>query len=433
MQIRAWLFLLAVIPCIDAMAAPDIQHWPLDNGARAYFIETHQLPMIQVAVGFDAGSARDSKPLKGLARFVRKMMEEGVPGMDGIAIAEQFDSTGAVFWSDNGRDMSLFKLRSLSDPPLLEAAVDLFAKVIQRPTFPLEAVERVRDNMLVRLKLKQQSPDDVVALTFYDLLFKDHPYGNTPAGQEDGVVRIRRKDMVDFHNRYFVGTNAVVAIVGDLDISQARSLADRIVGALPSGTAPQELADVPQVDGTHEVAIDFPSSQTHLMMGQVGIARSDRDYFPLYVGNYILGGDGLISRLADEIREKRGLAYSVYSDFEPMKQSGSFVVNLQTRNDQSDIARDVTIATIADFVREGPTAAELEMAKKNITGGFPLRIASNRKIANYLLTIAFYDLPLDYLETFPRDINAVTLEQVKDAFRRRVFPQPVLRVAVGGE
>lgn len=428
------LLLLICVISFDVQASPRIQHWTLDNGARVYFVETHQLPMVQFSVAFDAGSARDPASLNGVARFVSEMLDEGTIGLDGPLIAEQFESVGAEFSNGNGRDMSVFQLRSLTDEHLLTPAVDLFAKVIQQPTFPTDALSRVRDRILVGLKRQQQSPGRVVSRTFYENLFKNHPYSNPPSGVAEDVARIKRANLVDFHNQFFVGTNVVIAIVGDLDTAQARFWADTMVGQLPPGKTPVKLMEAPLPPAQAEALnVSFPSTQTHLMMGQIGMKQSDPDYFPLYIGNYILGGGGLISRLSDELREKRGLTYSASSYFRPMRQNGPFIINLQTRNDQGSLAEELAVETVTEFVRHGPTQDELDAAKKNIIGGFPLRFDSNRKITGNVLSIAFYDLPLDYMSTFPDRVNRVTLEQVREAFQRRVFPNRLLRVVLGGD
>ena len=415
----------------DVQASPEIKHWTLTNGARVYFVETHQLPMVQFSVGFDAGSARDPVSLKGVARFVSAMLEEGAAGLNSIQIAEKFESVGAEFSSGNGRDMTVFDLRSLTDKNLLEPAVDVFSKVIQQPTFPADAISRVRNRMLTGLKRQQQSPGSVVSRTFYQNLFRGHPYSNPPSGEMEDVKRIGRDDLVDFHNRFFVGNNVVIAIVGDLMVSEARHWADTIIGGLPSGTSPPKLVEPPAVHA-QVLNVPFDSTQTHLMMGQVGMRQNDPDYFPLYIGNYILGGSGLISRLSDELREKRGLTYSAYSYFIPMQQYGPFIINLQTRNDQGSVAEELALQTVTKFVANGPTQEELNAAKQNITGGYPLRFDSNSKIAGSVLNIAFYGLPLDYMDTFTDRVNAVTLEQVKKTFQRRVFPDQLLRVVLGG-
>ncbi|MCG8098279.1 MAG: insulinase family protein, partial [Candidatus Thiodiazotropha taylori] len=177
--------------------------------------------------------------------------------------------------------------------------------------------------------------------------------------------------------------------------------------------------------------IPFPSTQSHLYLGQPGLKRGDPDYFPLYVGNHILGGSGLVSLLSEEVREKRGLSYSVYSFFIPMRQLGLFQVGLQTKNEQADEALKVVKDTLQRYITEGPTDEELKAAKQNITGGFPLRIASNGKIVEYLAVIGFYDLPLDYLDRFVERIEAVSKEQIRDAFKRRVDSERLVRVQVG--
>jgi zinc protease len=430
--VKSWYLLMIAAVSLDTLASPQIHHWTMANGARAYFVETHQIPMVQFAVGFDAGSARDPGKLKGVANFVNEMVEEGAADMDGALVAERLESVGAEFSAWSGRDMSVFELRSLSDELLLGPAVEVFSKLMQKPTFPADAIERTRDSILVSLKRKEQSPGSVASLAFYGYLYKDHPYGSPASGMENGVRNIKRRDLLDFYREYFVGANVVIAIVGDLSIDQARSWADHIAGGLSRGAKPDPIPEAGQLNKNHSLNIEFPSSQTHLMMGQVGIARDDPDYFPLYVGNHILGGSGLISRLALDIREERGLVYSVSSYFYPMREPGPFLISLQTRNDQAAMTEGLSMDTLRGFVDQGPTLEELESARKNITGGFPLRISSNKKIASNILSIAFYELPLDYLSTFSENINNVTLEQVKDAFQRRVSPDRFLHVLVGG-
>jgi len=191
------------------------------------------------------------------------------------------------------------------------------------------------------------------------------------------------------------------------------------------------LPEVPPLSAAIDERVEFPSSQAHLLLAQPGIKRGDKDYFTLYVGNHVFGGSGLVSILSEQIREKRGLSYSVYSYFMPMRQPGLFQLGLQTKNVQAEEALRVLRETLAKFVEEGPSAEQLEAAKQNITGGFPLRIASNSKIVEYLAVIGFYDLPLDYLDTFTAKIEAVSAEQIRDAFQRRIDPQRMVTVQVG--
>jgi zinc protease len=360
------------------------------------------------------------------------MVEEGAADMDADAISSGFESVGAEYSAGAGRDIAIYELRSVSDKAILDRAIDVFNKVITRPSFPEDAMDRVRERVLISLQRMDQSPASVASRTFYRAVYGDHPYSHPPAGERESVVRIQRQHLVDFHTEHYVGANAVLVIVGALRPDQARRRAAEILDAMPRGSKPGALPGVSGPPAADALDVGFPSSQTHLIMGQTGIARSDPDYFPLYVGNHILGGNGLISRLATRIREERGLAYSVYSSFSPMKQAGPFFISLQTRNDQADLAHELSTETLHRFISDGPEAAELDAAKGNIIGGFALRISSNAKIADVILGIAFYGLPLDYLETFSERVSGVTSEQVVSAFRNRVSPDRFVSVRVGG-
>ncbi len=415
-----------------SLAVPEIQQWLTENGARVYFVETHELPMVSIAVAFDAGSARDSDGKLGLAHLTNILMEEGAGNLSGEQISEGMESIGAQFQNNNGRDMSIFELRTLTEPNVLASAVNIFADVLTRPKFPNAALDRERERLLVALEREKQSPRALVKRAFYKNLFDGHPYANPPTGEEDGIRVIGRQDLINFHQEYFVAANSVVAMVGDLRRKQAERISQQLVDRLPRGRAAPRVSSVPELTSARERVIEFPSQQSHLLMGQPGISRADPDYFPLYVGNHILGGSGLISRLAVEIREKRGLAYSAYSYFLPMRDRGPFVIGLQTRNDQREIAVKIANGTLARFVEQGPTEEELKAAKRNITGGFPLLIDSNKKIADNLMQIGFYNLPLNYLQEYAAKIQAVTSDAVADAFRRRVDPARLVRVIVGG-
>ncbi|HSH41214.1 MAG TPA: pitrilysin family protein [Arenicellales bacterium] len=420
-----------MIVSLNAGAALDIQHWRTSNGARVYFVQTHQIPMVQFAVGFDAAGARDPAGKHGLASLVNTLMDDGAGGMDEEVVAEKLASVGARYSSQSARDMAILELKVLSDPEFLDPALEVFANIIGRPDFPADALERERQRTLVGLEQSRQTPRSVVQRLFYSELFGDHPYGHMPEGDEESVGSISREDLVSFHRRYYTAANAVIAIVGDLSRPAAESAASRIVEALPQGSEPPPLPEVPEPVEGARVHEEFPSRQSHLLLGQPGMARGDPDFFPLYVGNHILGGSGLISRLSVQIREERGLAYSVYSYFVPMQRRGPYILGLQTRNDQADDARRITLETVRRFIDEGPGADELAAAKNNITGGFPLRLDSNEDIANNLLNVAFYDLPLDYLDTYPDKVSAVTVEDIRDAFRRRVNPGNWVQVTVG--
>jgi zinc protease len=292
-------------------------------------------------------------------------------------------------------------------------------------------LERERQRLLVGLSIQQQKPGEIVEKAYYKALYGKHPYATPPEGDEQSVKAIKRKDLLAFYQQYYVASNAVVAIVGDLGRQRAGQLANRLVKNLPEGKPAASLQKVPALTSASEQVINHPSSQTHIMMGQPGMHRGDPDYHALYLGNHALGGGGLVSRLSEEIREKRGLSYSVYSYFYPMRRNGPFILGLQTKNETASEALSVLRKTLADYVANGITEKELEASKKNIIGGFPLRVDSNKKITEYIAMIGFYNLPLDYLDTFTGKIQALTLQQVRDAFKRRVNPARMATVIVG--
>ncbi len=412
-------------------ASPNIQHWETKNGVRVFFVATPELPIVDVNVAFDAGAARDTdKP--GLALLTNALLPEGAGDLDANTIAEKLDDLGAKFENSSHRDMSVYKIRSLSSPAQLNPAINILATVLSQPNFPEEAFSREKNRMLIGLQARKQSPGAIAEESFFKAIYGDHPYSSMPMGNENSVKLLKRQDLVDFYKKYYVAKNTVVSIVGDLDRRQAESLVKKLTGKLKTGQQAEKLplAKTPAQASVKKVS--YPSTQTHILVGQPGIKRGDPDYFILYVGNHILGGSGLNSRLSNEVREKRGLSYSTYSAFSPMRSQGPFQIGLQTQNDTANEALKVLRTTLDDFVLNGPTQKELDAAKKNITGGFALRISSNKKILGYIAMIGFYGLPLNYLDTFNKNIQSVSLQQIKDTFKRRIFPDKMATITVGG-
>ena len=431
-QSPIWLAVGLLLLSGLADASPKIQTWETANGARVLFVSAPELPMVDVRVVFDAGSARDGAQT-GLASLAASMLTEGARGWSADAIADRLEGVGAELSASADRDMTAVAVRSLTREPAFSTAVETLAGVLAEPTFAPDDLERMRENTLIAIRQAEEQPSKVAQKLLFRQVFANHPYGADPMGTEDAVRALDREDLQQFHRRYYTGANAVVAIVGDLDRPAAEALAERVVGGLPRGERPAPLPAVPDLAAATKERIAFPSSQTTVMAGQPGMRRGDPDYFALYLGNHILGGSGLVSLLMDEVREKRGLSYSTYSYFLPLAQPGPFLMGLQTKNDQADQALQVMVDTLERFVAQGPTEAELEAAKKNLTGGFPLRIAENGDIVQYLAVIGFYGLPLDYLDRFTDRVQAVTAEQIRDAFARRVHPGRLAIVSVGGE
>ncbi len=414
-----------------ALAGPAIEHWTTKNGLRVYFVPAPELPMIDIRITFAAGSARDGEQ-PGVASLTSQMLTQGAGGLSADEIAQAFEDVGARIGTGALRDMSWLSLRTLSDPDYREPALEAFTKVLWSPDFPTADFERSRNQLLLAIKAAEAKPGKIASKAFYKALYGDHPYGSPVEGTKASVEKLGVDDLKVFHQRYFVAANGVLAMTGDLTRAEAEALAERLSSGLQRGEKAPPTPPVPPLDEAKEIRLPFPSRQAHVLMGQVGIERGNPDYYALYLGNHILGGGGFTSRLVKEVRVKRGYAYSVYSYFLLMQAQGPFQLGMQTRGSQVDDAVKVSRDTIAAFLRDGPTAEEIEAAKKNITGGFPLRIASNGDIVEYLAVIGFYGLPLDYLDTFTKHIEAVDGEQIVAAFRKHLQPEKMVTVIVGG-
>ncbi|MBA2490143.1 MAG: insulinase family protein [Gammaproteobacteria bacterium] len=423
--------LLALAPW-PAQAGVNIQHWTTGNGMRVYFTPAPELPIIDMRVVLDAGSARDGEQ-PGVAGMTATLLNEGSDELDADAIAVRFEEVGAEYAGDAGLDQASVSLRSLSDANLFEPAFDTFMRALTNPSFPPDAVERIRNQILVGLREEAQSPDAIASRAFYRAVYGTHPFASAVSGTERSVRGLERKDVQAFHERYYVAGNGVLALTGDLTRAQAERLAERIDQRMPKGKPPAPLPEVQPLAEARTVKIPFPSEQAHVYIGQPGIARGDPDYFPLYVGNHILGGSGFTSRLMKEVRVERGLSYSVYSYFLPELVAGPFMIGLQTRIDQATQAARVARDTVRKFVREGPTAQELTLATSNITAGFPLRIDSNADILEYLALIGYYKLPLDYLDTFNHNVEAVDQARIRAAFSKQLNIERMVKVIVGGD
>ncbi|MDH5425275.1 MAG: insulinase family protein [Gammaproteobacteria bacterium] len=417
---------------VNANASPRILQWHTDKGTPVYFVESKQLPIVDVRIIFDAGSARDQGQ-SGLAVLTNALLAEGAADKSAQQIAEQFEDVGAQFSNGALRDMAWLSLRSLRNDQYLQPALNMLKAVLSKPVFSEESFQRELANLKMARQSVKQSPSEIGSEAFYKALYGDHPYASPVNGDEDSLASMQRKQVIDFYDRHYVSSNAVIAIVGQLTRAQAENLANDLLADLNKGIKLPAIPPVKALQKAQNIRIDFPSKQSHILMGQPGVQRGDKDYFSLYVANHPFGGSGFASRLVDEVREQRGLAYSVYSYFSPSREAGPFIMGMQTKNEQASQALDLLKGELHKYWSDGPTEDELESSVKNITGGFPLRIDSNKKVVEYLAMIGFYHLPLDYLHNFNRRIETVTLDDIKAALQRRLDPEKMITVIVGGE
>ena len=416
----------------NAQASPEIQSWQTSKGAKVYFVPSNDIPMVDVRIVFDAGSARDKK-IPGTAMMTNGLLAEGAAGDDAQTLAEKFEAVGAAFGNGSLKDMAWLSVRSLREDKYLQPALANLKNILSYPDFPQTAYKRELERLKISVKSGKQSPGQIAELRFFAELYGDHPYAQPETGTDESLQKMQLQHLKAFYKEYYVANNAVLAIVGQLNRQQAEKMAEDLLANLPAGKRADKLPPVKPLTEAKTVFIDFPSAQSTVLMGQVGMARGDKDYYALYLANHAFGGSGFGSRLMHEVREKRGLAYSTYSYFHPMNEAGPFQIGLQTRNDQVDEALQIIRSELDKYIAQGPHKTELDESLKNITGGFPLRIDSNKKIVEYLSVIGFYDLPLDYLNTFVPSINLQDKAKVDDALKRRLHPEKMLTVIVGAK
>ncbi len=412
-----------------ARRALNIQTWQTAEGAKVLFVEARELPMFDMRLTFAAGSSQDQKT-PGIAVLTNAMLNEGVKGKDVTAIAQGFDGLGADFGNGAYRDMAVASLRSLSATDKREPALKLFSEVVGKPTFPADSLARIKNQLLASFEYQKQNPGSLAGKELFKRLYGDHPYGHPSEGTEKTIPAITIAQLKAFHTKAYAAGNAVIALVGDLSREEAQAVAAQVSASLPKGPALAKLP-TPVEPKAGETHIEFPSKQTHLMLAQLGITRDDPDFAALSLGNSVLGGGGFGSRLMTEVREKRGLTYGVSSGFTPMQTQGPFMIGLQTRAELSENTLKLVQDIVRDFLANGPTQKELDDAKRELAGSFPLTAASNSAIVGQLGAIGFYDLPLTYLEDFMTQSQAVTVEQVKAAMSKHLSADKLVIVSAG--
>jgi len=414
----------------SALAGVKIEHWVSPTGARVYFVESRVLPMLDIQVDFAAGSMFDPQGKSGLAALTRATLDNGAGKLDETAIAEQLADIGAALGGSADTDRASVALRTLSAKDKREPALAILKTVLHQPLFDAAIFEREKTRTIAGLKEAMTRPDSIAGKAFWAAMYPNHPYGRqaTP----ESVASLNRDDLAAFHARYYNAANASITLVGDLSRQEAEKIAEAIAAGLPKGT-PATLPAAPELAAGNTIALAHPASQAHVYIGLPAIERGNPDFFPLLVGNYTLGGGGFVSRLMKEVRDQRGYAYSVYSYFAPMRHTGPFQIGLQTKRSQAKDAIKVARDVLAGFLKDGPSDEELAAAKANLTGSFPLRLDSNKKILENVANIGFFGLPLDYLDQYQAKVQAVTADEIKAAFARRVVPEKLITVTVAAD
>ncbi|MCB1908152.1 MAG: insulinase family protein [Rhodocyclaceae bacterium] len=416
---------------LPAWAGVDIQHWTTSQGARVYFVASDALPIVDLEVDFAAGSAFDPAGKVALSDLTRRLLDTGAGELDENEIANRLADVGAQLRGGVDEDRASVSLRTLSSDEERSAALAVLNTVLHQPNFPEDVLAREKKRAVADLQESLTQPGAIATRRFTASIYGAHPYG--AVSTEESIRSIARDDVERFYRSHYTVGRASISIIGDVDRAQAEQIAEAIAAGLPhDGESADKIPPVALPDAA-QVRVPHPSAQAHVLIGMPGITREDPDYYPLLIGNYVLGGGGFVSRLMKEVREKRGFAYSVYSHFSPHKEAGPFQIGLQTKGSQVSEALDVVNKTVREFIAEGPTEEELAAARDYTINGFGLRLDSNRKVLSYVSMIGFYELPLDWLDQYPLKVAALTVAEVRDAFRRRVLPEHMVSVVVGGD
>ena len=435
-----WLVILTLGLIHSAYAILPIEKLDSYKGAKVFLVQIKALPMVDIEISIDAGDRYDPSNKSGLADMAAGLMNYGARGDKGVwteaQIADEIADLGASIGVSAGGERTIMRIRSLSRKDLRDRAVQLAATMLSSPLYDAKILEREKQRSITNLLEAETKPEFVLDRRFKKSVYGNYPLGNSPSVKSVSSVTV--SDLMQFHKTFYRGDRIIISIVGDVDRTQAAEIAQLLLKKLPqSGPAIAALPTLRRspIEGLseREIQIPFDSQQAHIVMGMTAIERNNPDYFPLLVGNYVLGGGGFVSRLMSEVREKRGLAYSVFSYFAPGKDTGIFQAGLQTKNDQGTLALEVLSSTIAKFIADGPSVSELLAAKSNLVNGYPLRIDNNRKLLDNVSSIAWNDLPIDTMEIWTKQVEAVTLEQVTAAFQKYLAMDRMKIVVLGAK
>lgn len=425
--IRTGLAALALLAAAPA-GALEIQDLKSPGGATFWLVEEPSIPIVALEISFAGGARLDPEGRTGLANMMSALIEEGAGELDAVGFSKARDELSARFGFSAGRDSLEVSARMLVET--LEPSVDLLATALAAPRFDPEPLERVRAQLVSIIAEAGTKPDSVAADAWYAEAFPDHPYGRRTDGTVDSVAAITRDDLVAARARLLTRANARIAVVGAIDAERAGRMIDTVLAGLEQGTplVYKRAAEAPP-PGLRVIDLDVPQSAA--IFGQAGVTRDDPDFIPAYVMNYTLGGGGLSSRLMQEVRQKRGLAYGVYSYLAVRDETALYLGAVQTVNERMAETLDVIKGEWARMATEGVTADELDRAKRYLTGAFPLRFDSNARIANYLVFVQEENLGIDYIDRRNDLIEAVTLEDVKRVAARLLKPENLSIVVVG--
>jgi zinc protease len=420
---------LLAFPAAAKGVGMKIQEVTSPGGVKAWLVESHANPLITIRFAYFGGAAQDAAGKEGQAYFVTAMMNEGAGDLNAIAFQEREQELAMKMDFDAGRDVMLGTVQTLTENK--DEVFDLVRLAMSQPRFDEDALERVRAQILAGLKFDENDPATVASIAWDRMAFKEHPYGRPVKGTNESVSKISADDLGDYVRRVFARDRLVIAVVGDIDAEELGKVLDKIFGDLPERSDLVDVADAKPPLGPAREVIAMNVPQSVAQFGLRGISRDDDDFIPAYVLNYIIGGGGFSSRLMEEVREKRGLAYSVRSSLLPYMHGPVFVGHVATKNEAVGQSLSVIRDELRRIAEQGPSAEELESAKAYLTGAYALRFESSSSIASQLLWIQIEDLGIGYIDRRNALVEAVAMDDIGRTAKRLLQPDRMITTIVG--
>jgi len=425
-----FFLMLALAPSrIEARLLP--QRSVLDNGLVLLTSEQRVLPMVTFTLLLDAGSRYDLKGIEGLANLTARLLTYGTRSRTALQLSETLDFIGASLSSGCSEELATVSLTLLKKD--LDTGLNLLAEVLTASLFPAEEIKREKQSIVALIRAKKEDPGEIAEKKFFEALFPQSPYGRPVEGTEESVRAIDRSHIVDFSDRFYRPNRAILAVVGDITHKEMVERLSRTFQSWEKKTLAKAAPPPPSPGAATLIRIHKNLTQANIIIGHEGVPRNHPDYYAIQVMNYILGGGGFSSRMMDSIRNERGLAYSVYSRFEADKYIGAFQIAMQTKNETADEAIRIAQEEIQRMREQAVSEEELRAAKDYLIGSFPLRLDTNRKVANFLAQVEFFGLGLDYLERYPELIRRVTREETLRVAKRYLKPERLITVVVANQ
>jgi len=388
----------------------DIQRSVLSNGLTVLYVERHNLPIVMASLLVKASPLDEFPDKAGLANLTAELLTEGTGKRKATDISEEIEFIGASLGASASEDYTIVSLSVLKKD--VEKGFEIFSDVVLNPTFPDEEIRRNKELIKGSLKQSEEEPSFVASKAFKNAVYGDLSYGRLIRGSIETLDRITREDIVRFHSSLYKPNNAVLSVVGDLTEDEISALIKKFISPWQRGDIIKRASVEKPQNRRRSLLIDRELTQANIIVGQTGIRRGNPDYYAVSVMNYILGGGGFSSRLMQKVRDEMGLAYDIHSFFAPYKEGGLFEVGVQTKNESTKTVLSEIYAQISRIRQERVSGQELDDAKAYLTGSFPRKLDTNRKIADFLVAIEFYELGLDYVDKYPQYIRAVTADDV---------------------